>query len=77
MKALKIAPLIAVASVLCSCAQLPKDYHAEKTTAITGTEATALGLRSIADRQGHMDESRVIPLIDGVDAFYVDRKSVV
>ncbi len=70
MKALKIAPLIVVASVLCSCAQLPTDYHAENTTAITGTEDTGLGLRSIADRQGRMDEARVIPLIDGVDAFY-------
>ena len=70
MKALKIGPLIVIVSVLCACAQLPKDYHAEKTTAISGTEDTALGLRSIADRQGHLDESRVIPLIDGVDAFY-------
>ena len=70
MKALKIGPLIVIVSVLCACAQLPKDYDAEKTTAISGTEDTALGLRSIADRQGHLDESRVIPLIDGVDGFY-------
>ena len=70
MNALKIVSLTAVVLILCSCAQLPKDYETEKTTAITGTEDTALGLRSIAMRQGHMDESRVIPLIDGVDAFY-------
>ena len=70
MKALNIVALTTVVLVVCSCAQLPKDYEAEKTTAVTGTEDTALGLRSIADRQGHLDESRVIPLIDGVDAFY-------
>jgi len=71
MKALNIVSLTTVALILCSCAQLPKDYQAEKTGAISGTEDTALGLRSIADRQGHLDESRVIPLIDGVDAFFV------
>jgi len=71
VKALNIVALTTVVLVVCSCAQLPKDYEAEKTTAVTGTEDTALGLRSIADRQGHLDESRVIPLINGVDAFFV------
>jgi len=70
MKWLKVVSLTATVLILCSCAQLPKDYEVEKSTAITGTEDTALGLRSIAVRQGHMDESRVIPMIDGVDAFY-------
>ncbi|MCK5362724.1 MAG: phospholipase D family protein, partial [Gammaproteobacteria bacterium] len=71
MKALNIVALTTVVLIVCSCAQLPKDYEAEKTTAVTGTADTALGLRSIADRQGHLDESRVIPLINGVDAFFV------
>jgi putative cardiolipin synthase len=63
--------LTATVAILCSCAQLPKDFEVVQSTAITGTEDTALGLRSIADRQSLLDESRVIPLTDGVDAFYV------
>lgn len=70
MRSLSLSCLIVVASVLCSCAQLPKHYHAEKTTAITGTEDTALGSRSIALRQGLGDETRLVPIVDGVDAFY-------
>ena len=67
----RIFLLTAIAAILCSCAQLPKGYEVGKTTAITGTEDTGLGLRSIADRQDHLDESRVISLTDGVDAFYI------
>ena len=70
MKNLNFFPLTAVVLIVCSCAQMPKDYHAETTTAITGTDDTALGLRSIAVLQKHPDESRLIPLVDGVDAFY-------
>jgi len=70
MNNLKFLPLTAVILIVCSCAQLPKDYHAETTTAITATDDTALGLRSIAVRQGDLDKSQVIPLMDGVDAFY-------
>jgi putative cardiolipin synthase len=67
----RIFLLTATVAILCSCAQLPKDFEVVQSTAITGTEDTALGLRSIADRQSLLDESRVIPLTDGVDAFYV------
>ncbi len=70
MKNLKFFPLTAVALIVCSCAQMPKDYQAETTTAITGTDDTTLGLRSIAVLQKHPDKSRLIPLVDGVDAFY-------
>ena len=49
---------------------MPKDYQAETTTAITGSDDTALGLKSIAVRQKQPDKSRLTPLIDGVDAFY-------
>ena len=59
-----------IALVLCSCAQLPKDYQAEHTTALTDTTDTALGLRSISAREANPDRIRVIPMYDGVDAFY-------
>jgi len=42
--------IAAMFALLCSCAQLPKDYKAERSTAVTGTEDTVLGLRSIAER---------------------------
>jgi len=51
MNVLKIVALAAVVLIVSSCAQLPKDYQAETTTAITGTDDTALGLRAIAVRQ--------------------------
>ncbi|GMQ83264.1 MAG: phospholipase D family protein [Rhodothermia bacterium] len=70
MNALKIVTLVAVVLVVSSCAQLPKDYEIDRTTAITGTDDTALGLRSIAVRQEQPDKSRLIPLTDGVDGFY-------
>lgn len=62
--------ITAIFALLCSCAQLPKDYEAERTTAVTGTEDTVLGLRSIAERQGLINETRLISIVDGVDAFY-------
>jgi putative cardiolipin synthase len=68
---LKTVLLAGVVLLVCSCAQLPKDYAAENSTAFTDTGDTALGLRSIAVRQERPDESRFIPVIDGVDAFYV------
>ncbi len=71
MRSLRSISLAAVALLVCSCAQLPKDYAAEKSTAFTDTNDTALGLRSIAVRQERPDESRLIPVIDGVDAFYI------
>ncbi len=70
MNVLKIVALAAVVLIVSSCAQLPKDYQAETTTAITGTDDTALGLRAIAVRQQKPGKSRLIPLLDGVDAFY-------
>jgi putative cardiolipin synthase len=70
MKALKVVSLSVAALVVCSCAQLPKDYEAEPTTAFTDTTVTALGLRSISVRQTDPDMNRVIPMIDGIDAFY-------
>ena len=71
MRSLKIVLLAGVVLLVSSCAQLPKDYAAEKSTAITDTDDTALGLRSITVRQERPDESRFIPVIDGVDAFYI------
>ena len=70
MNALKTITLAAIVLSVSSCAQLPKDYAAETTTAITGTDDTGLGLRSSAVRQEQPDKSRLVPLIDGVDAFY-------
>ena len=70
MKALRIAVLGVVALIATSCAQLPKDYPVETSTAITGTEDTGLGLRSIAERQEDIRKSRLIPIVDGIDAFY-------
>jgi putative cardiolipin synthase len=69
-KAFRVFCVISVVSAFSACAQLPKDYPLETTSAITGTDDTALGLRSIAVRQEHPEKSRVIPLVDGVDAFY-------
>lgn len=71
MKLLKKFSLIGIVLLVSSCAQLPKDYQAEKTTAFTGTDDTALGLRSLSVRQGLSDESRFFPVVDGVDAFYM------
>jgi len=71
MKMLKIFPLVGIVLFVCSCAQLPKDYQAEKTTAITDTEDTGLGLRSLAVRQELPNESRFIPVTSGVDAFFM------
>ena len=71
MKMLKSFSLVGIVIVACSCAQLPTNYQAEKTTAITDTDDTALGLRSIAVRQALMDESRFIPVTNGVDAFFI------
>jgi putative cardiolipin synthase len=71
MKTLKFSCLTAIVLIVSACAQLPKNYEIQPSTAITGTDDTALGLRSIAVRQEHPDESRLIPLVDGVDAFYV------
>jgi len=70
MTNLKLFSLTTVVLIVCSCAQLPKGYQAERTAAVTGTEDTALGLRSIAERQNQLDKSRFIPLMSGVDAFY-------
>ena len=66
----KLLALIAVVLVVSSCASVPTDYDADKSTALTNTDDTGLGLRSITDRQTLVNESRVIPLLDGVDAFY-------
>ena len=71
MRTLNIVSLAGVVLLVCSCAQLPKDYPVETSTAIIGTDDTALGLRSLAVRQEQPDESRFIPVVDGVDAFYV------
>jgi len=70
MKVLKVLPLATLVLIVSACAQLPKDYEAEHTTAFTDTTVTALGLRSISARQANPDQIRVIPLLDGVDAFY-------
>ena len=70
MKTSRIALLIAAALMVSACAQLPKDYPLEVTTAVTDTEDTGLGLRSIANRQKDHDKSMLIPLVDGIDAFY-------
>jgi hypothetical protein len=70
MRSLCLSSLIVIAALLCSCAQLPNHYEAEKNTAVTGTNDTALALKSISERQKFGDESRDIPLYDGVDAFY-------
>jgi putative cardiolipin synthase len=70
MRAPTIAILIAAALMVSACAQLPKDYPLEETTAVTDTEDTGLGLRSIALRQEDLGKSRLIPLVDGIDAFY-------
>lgn len=70
MRRFKVFALISAVLVVSSCASLPTDYEVEKSTALTDTDDTGLGLRSIADRQALVDESRVITLIDGVDAFY-------
>jgi putative cardiolipin synthase len=71
MKALKFVVLTTAVLIVSSCAQLPKDYPVETSSAITGTDDTALGLRSITDRQEDPEKSRVIPLINGVDGYYV------
>lgn len=71
MKIRRVCSLFVVALVVNGCAQLPKNYEIKPSTAVTGTDDTALGLRSIAVRQGHLEESRLIPLLDGIDAFYV------
>lgn len=68
--ALNFISLITVVLIVCSCAQLPTNYPVEKTALITDTEHTALGRRSAADRRSHPGKSQLIPLIDGVDAFY-------
>jgi putative cardiolipin synthase len=70
MKRLKILVLSTVVLAVSSCAQLPKDYELERTTAVTNTEHTALGLRSTAVRWEYPEKSRLVPLLDGVDAFY-------
>lgn len=70
MRAFATVALIAVASILGACAQLPKDYPVEPSTAISGTKDTGLGLRSLAERQGNLEQTRLIPILDGVDAFY-------
>ena len=71
MKTLRVFSLAGIVLFMCSCAQLPKNYQMEKTTAITDTADTGLGLRSIAVRQELTDESHFIPVTNGVDAFYM------
>jgi putative cardiolipin synthase len=70
MRSSKLLALVAVVLVVSSCASLPTGYEVEKSAALTNTDDTGLGLRSITDRQTLVNESRVIPLVDGVDAFY-------
>jgi putative cardiolipin synthase len=70
MKRLKIFALGMVILTVSACAQLPKGYELERTTAIANTEDTALGMRSSAVRWEYPEKSRLIPLHDGVDAFY-------
>ncbi len=70
MKTLEVAFLLAVVLGTSSCATLPTGYERKKSTAITDTGSTALGLRSTSAMMMHPEKSRLIPLIDGVDAFY-------
>jgi putative cardiolipin synthase len=70
MRALKFVYLIFVVLIASSCASLPTDYDAERTTAITDTKETALGLWSTSELMQYPGKSRLVPLIDGVDAFY-------
>ncbi len=70
MSASRIILPLSVLLALSACAQLPTNYPIEATTAITETDSTALGMRSAAKLEGHPGESMLIPLIDGVDAFY-------
>jgi len=70
MKRLKVFALGIVVLTVSACAQLPKGYELERTTAIANTEDTALGMRSSAVRWEYPEKSRLVPLLDGVDAFY-------
>jgi putative cardiolipin synthase len=70
MKRLKILVLSTAVLAVSSCAQLPKDYELERTTAVTNTEQTALGLQSTAVRWEYPEKSRLVLLHEGVDAFY-------
>lgn len=54
----------------CACASLPTGYERQESAALTDTTETALGLRSAAVLMQHPGKSRLIPLVDGVDAFY-------
>jgi len=70
MKRLRVFALGMVVLVVSACAQLPKGYELERSTAIANTEDTALGMRSSAVRWEYPEKSRLLPLKDGVDAFY-------
>ena len=70
MERLKVFALGMVVLTVSACAQLPKGYELERTTAIANTEDTALGMRSSAVRWEYPEKSRLVPLLDGVDAFY-------
>ena len=62
--------LLTAVFVLPSCAQLPTGYPIESTAAVTGTDSTTLGKRAAAELADHPGESMLVPLVDGVDAFY-------
>lgn len=70
MNASRVVFFVLITMVVSSCAQLPKDYDFDRTTAIIDTQDTALGLRSSAFLWKHSQKSRLIPMVDGVDAFY-------
>ena len=68
-KSIARALLCLTVSVLCSCAQLPKDYQREQTAHFTDTADTELGARSHRARDGRSERCRIVPFADGVDAF--------
>ena len=59
-----------LALVAAGCAQLPTGYDIRKTTAITDTDDTTLGIRAAITRHEQAGETVVTTLTSGRDAFY-------
>jgi len=70
MRCLKVVALSTAVLIASSCAQLPKNNEADKSAVITATENTTLGLQSSAARHAYPEKTRLVPLYDGIDAFY-------
>lgn len=70
MNSLRAFLVIPVLMLTGACASLPTGYERETMTAFTDTQVTGLGLRSTAVMMMQPGKSRLIPLVDGVDAFY-------